>query len=93
VTVSSSFIPHVARWSFRQRSRLIIVDSLGSVVASYPIETPGDRPGHDMLWRNGWIAYPGAEWEEDPEGEWSRSVFPDCEVHRNGEPSKRKETR
>ena len=91
LSTNSRFIPHVARWSLRQRGRLVITDTAGGVVASYQVDPPGERPGHDMLWRNGWHAFPCAEWEQDPEGEWSRCVFSGLCFNGNGEQSRRKE--
>jgi hypothetical protein len=77
------FVPHIAHWSVRQRRRLVITDRAGNTVATYSVEPSTDKPGHEMLHLNGWSAYPGAEWKEEPEGEWSRSVFPDSQIHGN----------
>jgi hypothetical protein len=82
---AGTFVPHVAQWSLGCRARLQILTTSGDVAASYPITPPGERPGYDILDQNGWIAYPGAEWEEEPEGQWSLPVFPDWQPRGNGE--------
>jgi hypothetical protein len=62
-------------WSIQRRSELVIADQSGVVVSRYPLKHDGDRPGPRLLWHTGWASYPGAEWDEEPPGEWSISVF------------------
>jgi hypothetical protein len=68
-----------ARWSLARRGRLDITDSGGDVIQSYAARHWGDRPDSEMLWRNGWLGYPGSEWEEEPPGHWSMPVFPESD--------------
>jgi hypothetical protein len=70
---------HIAQWSGRW-DKLVIIDPAGNVVESLLTEPAGDRPSAHILWHNGWIAFPGTEWEEEPPGQWSRPVFPDSEM-------------
>jgi hypothetical protein len=65
----------VALWSYRDRSRVVVADVAGNVVGSYPVPCESDRPGPEMLWDTVWCEYPGSEWEEEPEGQWSVPVF------------------
>lgn len=71
---------HVAQWSEKDRDVLVIISAAGNVVESLRIEPAGDRPGARILWRTGWMSYPGTEWQEEPPGQWSRAVFPDTEM-------------
>ena len=72
---------HIAQWSEKDRDVLTITGPAGNVVESLRrVEPAGDRPGPRILWRTGWIAYPGTEWQEEPPGQWSRAVFPDTEM-------------
>jgi len=64
-----------AVWSRQQSGRLVIADTAGTVMATYPVARAGDRPGPGMLLGSGWYAFPGAEWEEEPPGRWSVAVF------------------
>ncbi len=73
---------HTARWSREQRDRLVITDKAGKAVDSHAVQPAGDRPGARILWDTGWMAYPGAEWQEDRSGQWSRAVFPESEMGR-----------
>jgi hypothetical protein len=66
----------VAQW-FRERNVLVITDMAGNMVGSYPVPGESDSPGPEILWRNGWLTYPGTEWEEEPPGHWSCAVFPE----------------
>ncbi len=66
---------YVAMWSSRRRGEIVITDPFGNVAGCYPVEQEGDRPGWQMLLHTGWSAYPGAEWQEEPLGEWSLAVF------------------
>jgi hypothetical protein len=66
---------HLARWSHQQRDSLVVVDAAGTVVGSYQVPGDADRPCPQMLWETGWSEYPGAEWEEEPPGEWAVAVF------------------
>lgn len=66
---------HMARWSSRQRERLVITTEPGQAVACYPVPQATPRPGPELLWDTGWLAFPGAEWEEEPPGRWSIPVF------------------
>jgi hypothetical protein len=68
---------HLAMWLARRRKELTIADHSGAVVDRYPVQHDGDRPGPHLLWHTGWAAYPGAEWDEEPPGEWSIAVFRD----------------
>ncbi len=67
---------HTARWSHGQPDMLVITDMAGTIVDSHPAHPAGGHPGPRMLWDTGWMAYPSAEWQEDPPGQWSRAVFP-----------------
>jgi hypothetical protein len=73
---------YTEKWSRKERGTLLITDETGEVVGSYAVTPNGDRPGPEILWRTGWVAYPGTEWREQPPGEWSRAV---CEESRTGE--------
>jgi len=75
---------HLACWSAAQRGKLIITDSAGREVASFPITRDKDRPCPQMLWETGWSAYPGSEWEEEPPGEWSVAVFNQDSIGQGG---------
>ncbi len=66
---------HLARWSSRQRGQLLITAEPGQAAACYPIPQATYRPGPELLWDTGWLAFPGAEWEEEPSGQWSTPVF------------------
>jgi hypothetical protein len=74
----------VARWSTDQPGTLHITSPAGEVVDAHTVTPPGDRPGPQILWHTGWSAYPGAEWQEEPPGQWSRSVFRDPPAGGNG---------
>jgi hypothetical protein len=65
---------HVASWS-RQKKRIVITDPGGSIAASYPVPHNGDRPTPSLLQGTDWSAYPGAEWREEPPGQWTIAVF------------------
>jgi hypothetical protein len=71
---------HVAQWLEKDRDVLVITGPAGNVVESLRVEQVWDRPGSRILWRTGWIAYPGTEWQEEPPGQWTRTVFPDTEM-------------
>lgn len=74
----------IARWSRDQGGTLHITSPAGNVVDSHPVTSPGDRPGPDILWRTGWTAYPGTEWQEEPPGQWSRAVYRHPQTGGNG---------
>lgn len=65
---------YTAKWSRRART-VVITGPVGNVVASFPVTHEGDRPVPALLRDTEWAAYPGAEWEEDPPGEWTLHVF------------------
>jgi hypothetical protein len=67
-----------AQWARERRATLVVTNGIDE--HSYQIEPPGEPPSSEMLWRNGWTAYPGSEWEEGEEGHWSRSVYPEPEA-------------
>lgn len=73
---------HTARWSRDQKDILVITDAAGNVVESHPARSAADRPGAQILWNTGWMAYPGTEWQEEPPGQWPRPVFPESEMSR-----------
>jgi hypothetical protein len=50
---------HVAQWSEKDRDVLTITGPAGNLVESLRVEQVWDRPGSRILWRTGWIAYPG----------------------------------
>jgi hypothetical protein len=66
----------MARWSARQPSALAITDASGGALASFTVVPPGDRPTMRLLRGTGWSHCPGAEWQEDPPGQWSIGAFP-----------------
>jgi len=66
---------HLARWSSQRKGQLVITTHTGQTVTSYPITHITQGPGPELLWDTGWLAYPGAEWEEEPPGHWSIHVF------------------
>jgi hypothetical protein len=74
---------HIAQWSEKEPDVLVITGPAGNLVRSLRIEPAGDRPGVRILWRTGWVAYPGTEWQEERPGQWSRAVFPDSEMGNN----------
>lgn len=63
-----------AQWSRERSEEMVVVDQDGEVVTSFPVGPAGDRPVPDMLLSNGWSAFPGTEWAEEPPGQWSRPV-------------------
>jgi hypothetical protein len=74
---------YVAHWSDGHRGKLVITDRAGNEVDSLAIPPGGDRPGPQVFFHAAWAPYPGSEWEEEPPGRWSVSVF--CErPARNG---------
>ena len=66
---------YVARWSAGRREELVVADQSGAAVSRYPVDHDSDRPSPQLLWHTGWASYPGAEWDEEPPGEWSIAVF------------------
>lgn len=66
---------YVARWSRRQRDVVVIADGAGRAVASFPVSGVFDRPDWKALLKTGWGEFPGASWQEGPEGVWSVAVF------------------
>jgi hypothetical protein len=72
---TSQLHSHVALWSPRQSGKLVVADAAGHVVSSYSVPQIPDRPGPELLRHTGWCAYPGAEWQEEPESRWSIAVF------------------
>jgi hypothetical protein len=75
---------YVARWSRQERDRLVIVDPVGKLASSFPVQCENDRPGWELLLSTGWCAYPGSEWEEESPGHWSVPVFSDKPVTQGG---------
>ncbi len=65
-----------AQWSREKSEEMVVVDQDGEVVTSFPVRPTGERPVPDMLLSNGWAAFPGTEWAEEPPGQWSRPVHP-----------------
>jgi hypothetical protein len=64
----------------------VITDASGGAVMSFTVIPPGDRPTARLLRDTGWSHYPGAEWQEDPPGQWSIGVFPDRSTRRAATP-------
>lgn len=62
-----------AEWR-RGQWRVTVTSTLGGRW-EYDVIGAAPRPSHGWLAGTPWAVYPGAEWDEEPEGRWSIPVF------------------